>query len=221
MTVERSLRTSEIPSFDLMVERYLAAYALATVDTAGYAQGVNWYSEAHIDCIRAVGELNQRDIFVSLDQFTKVVAIISPGRRWELNVKDAMATCLAYQRKSTEERIDVLSQHRVARRFGLSCFVRSWDLLDGDYSIIYKKSPKAYSFADNILYPHTSLAVTFDQHIGHIALGENDVEGSIGISYAQYRILEKPVRYTADLLGLAVRLLQSILWVWRKNSLSS
>lgn len=220
MTNERSLKTSEIPTVDVMVERCLSKYALAIADDQCYQKGYNWYPNAHIDCIRAVGELNQRDIFVSLDLFTKIVAIISPGRRWELNIRDAYVTCLAYQRRDIAERIEILSNHRVARRNGIACFVRAWRLLDGDYSIVYKKSPKAFSFADNLLYPHTSLAVTIDQHNCHIVLGEDDIEGSIGIAYGQYRKLECPMRHTADILGLPPRTLQSILWQWRKDNLA-
>lgn len=217
MTNERSLKTCEIPSFETMVEHNLSAYALATVDNDSYTRGAHWYSGAHIDCIRAVNELNQQKIFISLDLFTKVVAIISAGRRWEVNVKDAIVTCLAYQRKNIAERIQVLSEHKVSRRYGIPAFVRAWRLLDGDYSIVYKKSPKVFSFSDNILYPHSSPYVTIDQHNCHILLGEWEVYGSIGIAYAQYKRLEAPMYHCANLLGLEPRTFQSILWQWRRD----
>lgn len=216
MTNERNLKTHEIPTFELMVERNLAVYALATQDQEAYDRGFNWYPYEHDNCINALHDLASFGMKLDLLSFAKIVGIVSPGRKWKVNIKDAFATALAWHRSGDEfERVKTLQEYKVSRRYGLPAFRRAWSLLDGKYDIVYKKAPKTYSFAHNLTYPDTSPEITVDQHNCHILLGEWDVYGSIGISYGQYIKLAPTIQHCADLLGLPARTFQAILWVWR------
>lgn len=222
MTNERTLKTSEIPSFELMVQRNLAVYALATQDEECYQRGYYWYDNEHKNCVESLQKLHEGGIPQTVDifKFCQVVSIISPGRKWGVNIKDAYATILAwYSSDVEEERVEVLSTFKVSRRYGLPCFRRAWGLLDGKYSLEYKKSPKTFSFAHNLTYPTSSPEITFDQHDCHISLGEWDDYGSIGISYAQYKKLAPVIQHCADLLGIDARRFQSIVWTWRVENL--
>lgn len=228
MSAERHLRNDEIPPFDVMVDRNLAVYALATVDETCYQTGFDWYPVEHGKCLSWIDRLQSEHVSVTTEQFTSVASIISPGRKWRMNLKDAYATILAWARYTDENsRVTVLSDHRVARRFGLPCFRRAWSLLDGGYVLTFDKSPKTFSFADNLAHPFDSPYVTVDQHNCHILLGEQEelggetVQGSIGIGIAQYRQLQKVMYHCANLVGLDHKRFQSIVWQWRIESISA
>lgn len=221
MTNERNLQSAEIPSFEIMVEHNLAKYALASADNDLFFRGVNWYPMAREDCHKYTCELRGGGINLSNRQFDDVVSIISPGRNWRANPKDAFATVLAWGLKQEEERIAVLSKYRVSRRYGLPAFRRAWSLLDGQYVIQKRTAPKTFSFADNLEKCELSSEVTVDQHNCHILLGENDVFGSIGISASQYKRLVAPMYHCAAMVGLHPTQFQSLLWNWRWENMQS
>lgn len=223
MTNERNLKTSEIPPLSVMVERNLAKYAICTSDLGFYEYGYTWYDRESANAQFALETCYSMGLPESVDlyKFCKVISIVSPGRKWRFNIKDAKATCLAWLKQDEAERVAVLSEYRVARRFGLPAFRRAWGLLDGTYELLYSKAPKTFSFAHNLAFPDTSPEITFDQHNAHIVLGEDDVEGSIGISPVQYEPLKTSIQVSADEVGIEARRFQGLIWTERVEGVTA
>lgn len=215
MTNERNLRNEEIPELQVMVDRNLVKWALAESHSS-FEYGCNWYP-IEKENVKAAFDLAV-DGICTLDQMCDVVGIVSPGRRWSDNIKDGAATCIAWSLPTLEERIHVLNQFRVSRRYGLPAFQRAWSYLDGVYVLGPRTAPKTWSFGDNLKKLFASLLVTFDQHNCHIVLGEDDVFGSIGVSPTQYFKLNRSIYIAADLVGVHPMMFQSAIWHDRVTS---
>lgn len=218
MTIQRSLKNAEIPSYETMFANNMFVWERAQEDKFNFDLGYFWYDTEHDNCVLAKADLLAKfGLRFSTRQTTDSVAMCSPGRKWNVNIRDASYTMQSWRFDTLEERqANLASFGVVSRRYGWPMFVRIWDYLSGEYTFSFKSAPKTFSFGDVLEYPTSSPYCVIDQHNCHILLGEFLLpQESIGISYAQYQKL-LPVMYdSAKHVGLDHRRFQAVLWQWR------
>lgn len=197
--------------------------ALASQDKDVWQTGLHWYADAHVDGIRLASALNEQGIFVALENVCKVISIISPSRYWRKNVADAQHTIVAWARfAELDQRKAHCAQNGVGVPYGWANFVKAWAILDGSATLDFDGSPKTFSFAHNLLYPHVSRYVTIDQHMARILAGEpySSNRGNLRISKKQYRQFAELTVSVADAMGLLPLQAQAIAWEYRQRNVS-
>lgn len=197
--------------------------ALASQDKDVWQTGLHWYSNGHVDAIKVAGALNEQSIFVPLEKIVKVISVISPSRYWHKNVVDAQHTIVAWAKNVEQDaRKAHCALHSVGVPYGWQGFIKAWAILDGSASLDFDGSPKTFSFADNLLYPHTSRYATIDQHMARILAGEpySSARGNLRISKRQYKQFADVTVSVADDMGLLPLQAQAIAWEYRQRNVS-
>ncbi len=182
----------------------LKVYAKAT--DAEREQGLHWYATAHKDA-QAIADKHG----VTLVDAAGVIASISPGLEWGLNLIQAEALIGAFVRNEPLPQVGVYGRKNVnkARR-----------ILEGEnpLQVLPATGPKVRAFFDCILNPETSELITVDRHakcLAHYQLSERQ-KTSI-VRPAEYLHLARHYRQLAKRLGLIPHQLQAITWVtWKR-----
>jgi hypothetical protein len=197
--------------------------ALASQDSDVWQSGLQWYANAHVDGIRLAGALNEQGIFVALEKICEVIAVISPSRYWHKNVVDAQHTIVAWAKFAEQgQRKAYCGTKGVGVPYGWANFIKAWAILDGSATLDFDGSPKTFSFAHNLLYPHDSRYVTIDQHMARILAGEpySSARGNLRISKRQYKQFADVTVSVADSMGLLPLQAQAIAWEYRQRNVS-
>jgi hypothetical protein len=187
------------------IERNLLAcyYRANTVDIH---EGLNWYSNAHLLAIKFADEYN-----LSIQQSCGVIAALSPGTRWEVNIRDAETLISEYHLKGLRGR--KLSTVGV---YGRKNTIKAINILDGIEPLDVLGGNKVRSFYANILNPNDSSHVTVDRHAKCCALGLKSEQNSL-VRNSEYEYLSEHFRRASRKVNLNVCDFQAICWVtWRR-----
>lgn len=129
-----------------------------------------WYTDVH----NGTAEMAKRQ-GIDLDHATAVVAALSPGAEWSLNVRMA-ETIVQYRRGHPDAKPTVATARKIVAEnhwpvgHGYSNIARALSLVDGDIDSILN-GPKVRSFYNNIRFPDRAGDVTIDVHMQNAARG--------------------------------------------------
>ena len=152
-------------------------------------RGLQWYTLANIGARRLAFKFNR-----PLHQVVGVIAALSPNNTWERNLIDAE---LFLASPSIETKVCTFKQNRRKALVILETddVTRISEILNGR---------KTQSFYNNIMYPHTSQAVTVDLWMYRIAEMKQGIKS--------YRIIEQAVLDASAELRVLPHQLQAVAW---------
>lgn len=188
-----------------ITRRLLRLYSRST-DT-DRAQGATWYADA-----RSQAESLADRYGITVAQAVGVIAAISPGLRWEINVRDAESLIRAWRAKRR-----VLP---IVGTYGRRNRDKAVRILNGESPLDVLSGYKVRSFYQNILDGQCSDVVTVDRHAKRIAYGLPNVEdGTQVVRPSEYDYIARHYRRAAQKIGICARDLQATLWVaWHRLS---
>lgn len=195
-----------LPTFEEMCAELFSWYAFSQREEAQFEANLHWYNTANEDCQALAMERG-----VSLHTVCQVVAAISPGKQWDINIRDAKLILEAWQAGliTEEERFAYLGQFSYQTGYTWENTRNAFAILDGGQDIPAERQ-KTFAFADNLEFPDTSELVTIDLHMGHI-LGKTRKRGPVNVN-AVYDLMVEAVRFVASVLKIKALRLQSAIW---------
>lgn len=166
-----------------------------TLDPWNIANGLTWYYEA-----RQHAENLSKKYGLSLETIAGIIAVLSPGVRWDRNLEDAEAIL-----QSDDAIVTTYSGNKR----------KALDLKHGANISKCVRGNKVRSFFDNIVSPETSEAVTLDRHMLRFILKtNNDRElNRVFSSRNTYFSIAEYIRRIARRRGLKPLQLQAMLWL--------
>lgn len=175
------------------------------------AEGLAWYWQAREDASRMADHYG-----VNIRLVCHIVAVLSPGVRWETNL-DAANDVLFRAAKVR----GVYAKNAAKAREIFETYVRECDA-GGTPTECYKilSGPKVTAFAETMFNPSgADVAVVLDAHAISIALGRRYTVRSVPeLRKAERAILDKAYRKVAERNGIKAHQVQAITWVrWRKE----
>lgn len=166
------------------------------LDDSSIQAGFSWYAHANAESII----LAERH-FLSVKRVCAIIAVVSPGTRWEQNLQDA-------------EKII-----RFGEQASVTSYSRNKDkaiaILRGGRVSDYVKGQKVRAFFDNLYRPRQSKAVTIDRWMVRVLTGAitEKEEKAVFDSRRKYSDLADCVRRYADKIGILPSQLQAALWI--------
>lgn len=165
--------------------------------------GMHWYREANRECIRKARELRIEPYL-----FIAVVAALSPQKKWESNIDDA---------------VKYITSHGKAKIFATDAMKQKCKEILAINGYIYGrcgkhmiynpekvrkilKGRKVVSFFNNILVPHISMTVTVDRW----AMRSVGMQGTL--TNKKYGEIEDVHKEVAKEIGILPHELQAICW---------
>lgn len=175
------------------------------------AEGLHWYGNA-----RDSAEVIAHKHGITAAQSIGVIAAMSPGLNWGLNLIQAEELIKAY--------VSGLRGNDLPRlgTYGRRNIVKACRILDGESPLAVLGGDKVRSFYQNILDPQGLSAVTIDRHAKGLAVRSNSAKGATSgedaiVTHAEYPYYAKHYIKLAERLGLIPNQLQAICWVtWRR-----
>jgi hypothetical protein len=168
--------------------------------------GMYWYETAHNDA-RAIAEKNG----VTVQQACGVIAAISPGLEWGLNLIQANEFVRAFKAKRKLPQVGVYGQKNV---------IKAKRILQGEnpYDVLPLTGPKVRAFYYCISEPLTAESVCIDRHARCLAYYKlSDRTATSIVRPAEFRRLAAVYAQLASELGLRPHQLQAITWVtWKR-----
>lgn len=189
----------------MSVRNILATYYQAT--ELEQVEGLRWYQTAH-----AWAAAVARRYGIPTAVAAGVVAALSPSVSWEINLRDAETLIDAWYHGIPAEAVTVstytnnkVKAYRILQRGSI----------DGAFNPA--TGPKTWAFADNILHPETSDAVTVDRHAYACWLGRVP-ESCPTLTGKRYQQIADDYRAAAAHLGIRPCQLQAICWLaWKRR----
>lgn len=199
------LGKKSLPTFEEMCRELLAWHAYASRDPETFRANLEWYITARGEC-QTLGD----KYTLTLHQTCQVVAAISPGKKWGINLRDAELIIQAWRLYATEvERFSYLLEYHFQTGYTWENARNAFTILDTGADIPSERT-KTFAFAANLEFPGLTDLVTIDLHMAHI-LGKTRQRGPVNVG-AVYDLLVEPVRFVARLLGITPDQLQSLVW---------
>src|SRR5579872_6992800 len=134
----------------------LRTYGLAT--ESDLHLGLHWYQSAHDEAVTLADTYA-----IGVWQAVGVIAAISPGLNWGLNVLQAKSLIAAWKDQSPLPTVGVYGRRNVDKAVAILNGTDPLELFSP------KSSPKVRSFYLNILSPQSDEAVTIDRHAKALA----------------------------------------------------
>lgn len=195
-----------LPTFEGMCAELLAWYAFAQRDAKQFQEGLVWYDSARAECNR-LAELYG----FNLHTVCQVVAAISPGKPWPVNIRDAEYILQVWLTgvQSEKERFAYLLERKYQTGY-------TWENTRNAFCVLDTGDPipperiKTFCFADNLENTQATELVTIDLHMAHI-LGKTRLRGPVNVN-ACYDSLASVVVFVGNLLGIEPKRLQSVVW---------
>lgn len=190
-------------------------YALKSATPEQWLAGTRWYETAHLQ-VKALAARTG----VSVPCAAGVVAAISPGLRWEINVYHAERILLAAQGRGQATLIDE-GKHvppKGVPTYSFANVSKAWDIALGYSPERILSGPKVTAFWALLATGGDSLSVCVDGHMGMLARGVRrqlrDLAG--GVTRAQYRRIADGLRDVAAAAGLQPCQAQAVAWIVQK-----
>ena len=173
---------------EIYKERLREKFSQATNNDIHY--GMNWYKTAYFKCSKVAKVLN-----VPLDRFIAIVAVLSPQKRWEKNICEA----IQFVRKGHKAKIFATRKQKDKCR----------DILrasDSEFKTMRIGGLKVTSFFKNMLKPLISDTVTIDRH------AMRSIGFDKSLTSKQYGIIEQAHRDVAKEFEIRPHELQAVIW---------
>jgi len=177
-------------------------------------EGMYWYAQAHSSAV-SMAEKHK----VSVKQAVGVIAAMSPGLNWGLNLLQANELIEAWQKGLRGEDLPRLGTYGRRNIIKATSILLGADPLD----VLPPTGPKVRSFYQNILDPRSPEVVTIDRHAKCLALNSSSTrhgasnEKDAIVTRAEYPYYARHYVAVAERLGLIPNQLQAICWVtWRR-----
>lgn len=179
-------------------------YNQATADER--EQGLYWYQTAHNDA-QVIADRHG----VTVSQAAGVIAAISPGLEWGLNLIQADEFIKAYKAGSKLPMIGV---------YGRKNMTKAKQILYGKevYDALPTTGPKTYAFFRCIEGSQGTSLVVIDRHAKCLAYYQlTDRDKFSAVRLGEYDYLVRHYRHVAEQLDLIPHQLQAITWVtWKR-----
>jgi len=158
--------------------------------------GAAWYREAHTEAVK-LGEEHG----IGTDKAAAILAVLSPGAKWEHNIEDARAVCI-------DGWAAVVTTYPANKEKALN-------ILKSSNHTQFVRGKKVRAFYENINYPGSSAAVTLDRHMLRFLLRTEDNKElcKVFASPKRYERLAEEIRRKAYREGLKPNQLQAMLWL--------
>lgn len=190
--------------------RRLLAY-WHTASDAQRAEGLNWYPSALAQC----GALAKR-YGISAQAVAGVVAALSPGLRWEVNIDHAEQAISAWRNGASVDRpsswpvVGVYGRNNVRKALAILAGADPLELFSE------RTSPKVRSFFLSILGDQTQVCI--DRHAIAAWRGAS-LNGATPIRKSELTAARADYRLVADIVRVAPRDLQAVVWtVYRESN---
>lgn len=155
--------------------------------------GMTWYKDAHFKCKRI-----SKILGVDFNKFVAIVAILSPQKKWEKNIEEAVT----FIRKGMKAKLFATKRQKAL------CFkvLNSSNIKD-----LHIGGMKVTSFYKNILNPFKSDTVTVDRH------AMKSIGFTKSLTPKQYGIIELAHKNVAKKFNIRPHELQAICWIVVRN----
>ena len=173
-------------------------------------EGLHWYANAHETAV-----VFSHKYGVSLQTVVGVIAALSPGRNWGMNLLEAEDFIREYNKGRRGKDLPIVGT------YGYRNIRKTIAILEGKPPLDVLGGNKVRSFYANILDPK-GMDVTIDRHAKGLAIRSNSVRGATNeldanVTNAEYPYYAKHYVTLAERLGLIPNQLQAICWVtWRR-----
>lgn len=173
-------------------------------------EGLHWYRNA-----RDSGKAFACRYNITLETAVGVIAALSPGRNWGMNLLEAEEFIREYTKGRRGRDLPIVGTYgyrNIRKTIAILESAKPLDVLGGN---------KVRSFYANILDPLGS-EVTIDRHAKGLAIRSNSIKGATNetdaiVTNAEYPFYAKHYVKLADRLGIIPNQLQAICWVtWRR-----
>lgn len=169
--------------------------------------GLSWYQDAHNI---ALG-LSER-YALTINQACGVIAALSPGLQWELNVSQATEFIDAWHNGARGKYLPRVGTYGTRNIRKCVAILSGKEPLD----VLPATGPKVRNFYACILDPSTSDSVCIDRHAKCCAYGRANTENSL-VRPSEYDYIADHFRACARKLGLTPNQFQATVWVvWRR-----
>lgn len=195
-----------LPTHGEMVRELLAWWSFSQRNPERHAFNRRWYWHAQADCQTLA---DKHDL--TLHTVCQVVAAISPGKQWNINMRDAELIIEAWKMGlvGEEARFAYLGQFAYQTGYTWENTRNAFAILDNGTDIPEERT-KTFCFAQNLEFPGLGKRATMDLHMGHI-LGKTRKRGPVNIN-AVYADMEHATHTAARLLGVLPEELQGAAW---------
>jgi hypothetical protein len=187
-----------------MMNNLLRTYNRASEED--FQEGMRWYMNAHLraDEIAKQWGLETKGVI-------GVIAALSPGKRWELNLEDASLLCEEFVNGARGKRLPVVGS------YGMRNVLKAERCLLGDDPWKVLGGNKVRAFYACMLDPTNKEWVCIDRHAKSVAIGEPVREDGATVRNGEYEIIARHYKRLSERLGIIPNQCQAILWiVWRR-----
>jgi len=178
-----------------------------TANTADREEGIYWYQTAHNDALAIARRHN-----VPVSQAAGVIAALSPGREWGMNLQDADELIRAFVAGQTLPMVGSYGKKNINKARAI---LRGADPLD----VLPLTGPKTRAFYRLILDPADLRTVCVDRHAKAVSLNKlgSDVEHTNAVRHYEYEWYARHYQTMAERYDIAAHQLQAVCWVtWRR-----
>ena len=186
-----------------MQRRLLACWYRA--NSADIEEGMRWYQHANQIAAR-IANANAIEHW----QACGVIAALSPGLRWDLNIAHAEILIGEYQAGLRGRRLSIVGA------YGRRNLIKAISILSGSAPLDVLGGSKVRSFYCNILDFSASGPITIDRHAKCAAYGVKDADTSF-VRESEYSYIADHYRKCAQIVGVIPNQFQAVVWVcWRR-----
>jgi hypothetical protein len=187
-----------------LIRNIITVYHSATSEER--VEGLFWYQTAHNDAMALATRHG-----VTLEQAIGVIAALSPGREWGMNLLDADKLIGAFVNGRPTPTVGTYGRKNVNKAL---------DILRGNapLDVLPPTGPKVRAFYALILNPDAPDGTPcVDRHAKAIALGKVLPESDVAVAVAHYTWYAVHYVEASKALGLLPHQVQAITWLaWRR-----
>lgn len=173
-------------------------------------EGKEWYYNVHKHCIYLANSYG-----IDSTSVMGVVAALSPGSSWELNLTNTRKLIELYLDNPNQD----IENLKHIGTYGKNNVLKAWQILQGVSSLDVLGGNKVRDFFICIAIPDNKHTVVIDRHALSIALGVplSDTSMRYINSDRKYKFIASRYIYVAKVLGVLPNQLQAVTWVyWRR-----
>lgn len=202
MARRKPVKWNNRPLSRRMLRNIEAVYLTATSEER--QDGLYWYQRANQDAASLASRYG-----ITTEQAAGVIAALSPGRDWGLNLIDADRLIDAHVNGRTIPQVGTYGRKNVAKARKILNGFLPLDVLGGH---------KVRAFFSLINEPENATDVCVDRHAKAIAVGRPaKTERDTVVRPSQYSFFARHYLQAAKTLGLLPHQLQAVTWVtWRR-----
>lgn len=170
------------------------------------SEGLNWYTSAHSYATCLASKYN-----VSVPATCGIIAALSPGRNWELNLQDADTFLTEWTNGRRDCDLPLVGT------YGWRNIVKASKIASGQDPLDVLGGDKVRSFYQNLLDPSDPSPICIDRHAASAA-ELTKLPDSFAIRGSRYSRYAKHYSHCAGRLSIIPSQLQAIVWtVWRNR----